>query len=113
MFALVAQVLLVFALFFGATCGDLGSSRPVTGSEDSRIRAWTIVPGAWPEPSRQAPSLEDVLEQDIPRRWASDEIRQKRQEKHQSKYELSIWHDFKGGTVSGLLFPAQFELRII
>ena len=39
MFALVAQVLLVFALFFGATCGDLGSSRPVTGSEDSRIRA--------------------------------------------------------------------------
>ena len=67
-------------------------------------------PFAWPEPSNEALSLEDVLEQDVPPRyWASDEIKRKRQERHQSQYDLSIWHENKGGNVSS--HPFSCALR--
>ena len=39
MFSLLAMFLLVFGLFFSASCGDLGPAQPVTGDEDSRIRS--------------------------------------------------------------------------
>ena len=67
-------------------------------------------PFSWPETSSEAPSLDDVLEQDVPSRyWASEEIRRKRQEKHQSQYGLSIWHENKGGNVSS--HPFSCALR--
>jgi DNA (cytosine-5)-methyltransferase 1 len=67
-------------------------------------------PFSWPKTSSEAPSLEDVLERDVPiRYWASEEIRRKRQEKHQSQYELSIWHENKGGNVSS--HPFSCALR--
>ena len=68
------------------------------------------VPFSWPEPVGELPSLGNVLEQDVPLQfWASEDIRQKRRRKHQSQYELSIWHENKGGNVSS--HPFSCALR--
>ena len=68
------------------------------------------VPFAWPEPTNVSPLLETILEPDVPSRyWASDEIRRKRREKHQSEYDLSVWHENKAGNVSS--HPFSCALR--
>ena len=65
---------------------------------------------SWPEPLGRVPSLGEVLEIEVPRfYWASDEIRRKRREKHQSQYDLSIWHENKGGNISS--HPFSCALR--
>jgi DNA (cytosine-5)-methyltransferase 1 len=67
-------------------------------------------PFTWPELDSDTLSLEEVLERDVPGRyWASDEIRRKRREKHQSEYDLSIWHENKAGNVSS--HPFSCALR--
>lgn len=64
----------------------------------------------WPRPFGDPPSLEIVLESDVPEKYfASERIRRKRQEKHQSPYDLSIWHENKGGNVSS--HPFSCALR--
>lgn len=68
------------------------------------------VPFEWPEPLGEYPSLDTVLERDVPDRYfASEHIRLKRQAKHQSEYGLSIWHENKGGNVSS--HPFSCALR--
>jgi DNA (cytosine-5)-methyltransferase 1 len=68
------------------------------------------VPFEWPEPLGEYPSLDTVLERDVPDRYfASERIRLKRQAKHQSEYRLSIWHENKGGNVSS--HPFSCALR--
>ena len=68
------------------------------------------IPFTWPEPASRTLVLEDVLERDVPASyWASKDIRNKRLEKHQSPYELSIWHENKGGNVSS--HPFSCALR--
>ena len=67
-------------------------------------------PFDWPEPLGEPPSLETVLESDVPKKYiASERIRRKRKEKHQSPYDLSIWHENKGGNVSS--HPFSCALR--
>ncbi len=68
------------------------------------------VPFDWPEPIGEPPSLETVLGNDIPSKYfASENIRRKRRERHQSPYSLSIWHENKGGNVSS--HPFSCALR--
>lgn len=68
------------------------------------------IPFDWPEPLGEPPSLQTVLESDVPEKYyASERIRKKRQEKHQSPYDLSIWHENKGGNVSS--HPFSCALR--
>ena len=68
------------------------------------------IPFDWPEPLGEHPHLETVLESDVPEKYfASERIRLKRQEKHQSPYDLSIWHENKGGNVSS--HPFSCALR--
>ena len=68
------------------------------------------VPFEWPERVGDPPSLEFVLEGDVPEKYyASDQIRVKRQERHQSDLELGIWHENKGGNVSS--HPFSCALR--
>ena len=58
-------------------------------------------PFNWPKPVGEPPHLQSVLEEDVDARYyASDAIRVKRHEKHQSPYDLSIWHENKGGNVA-------------
>ena len=64
----------------------------------------------WPDPVGEPLPLSEVLEQEVPPTYfASEAIRQKRQAKHQSPYELSIWHENKGGNVSS--HPFSCALR--
>ena len=64
----------------------------------------------WPKPTSLPVPLEDILEVDVPPRYfASDAIQKKRRAKHQSPYDLSIWHENKGGNVSS--HPFSCALR--
>ena len=64
----------------------------------------------WPTEYSETPSLESVLESEVPSDYlASERIRLKRQEKHHSQYDLSIWHENKGGNVSS--HPYSCALR--
>ena len=68
------------------------------------------VPFSWPEPVNQHQTLENLLETNAPEQYmASEAIRRKRRQKHQSQYELSIWHENKGGNVSS--HPFSCALR--
>ena len=68
------------------------------------------VPFDWPDPLGEPPSLDTVLESEVPGRYfASEHIRRKRQAKHHSEYGLSIWHENKGGNVSS--HPFSCALR--
>ena len=68
------------------------------------------VPFEWPDPQKERASLASILESDVPAGyWASDEIKRKRHEAHQSEYGLSIWHENKGGNVSS--HPFSCALR--
>ncbi len=69
-------------------------------------------PFKWPERIGEPLSLAGVLENrnDVPANYfASDEIRRKRHAKHESPYDLSIWHENKGGNVSS--HPFSCALR--
>ena len=69
-------------------------------------------PFKWPERIGEPLLLSDILENrdDIPANYfASDEIRLKRLAKHESPYELSIWHENKGGNVSSHLFSCALR----
>ena len=67
-------------------------------------------PFEWPCPVGEPLPLSEVLEEEVPPTYfASEAIRQKRQAKHQSPYELSIWHENKGGNVSS--HPFSCALR--
>jgi DNA (cytosine-5)-methyltransferase 1 len=64
----------------------------------------------WPEPIGEPPSLAEFLEEEVPSNYyASEKIRTKRREKHQSPYELSIWHENKGGNVSSHTFSCALR----
>ena len=66
----------------------------------------------WPERIGEHVPLSEVLEKRdaVPATYfASDEIRGKRFAKHESPYELSIWHENKGGNVSS--HPFSCALR--
>ena len=64
----------------------------------------------WPDPVGEPPSLDAVLESEVPGRYfASEHIRRKRQARHRSEYGLSIWHENKGGNVSS--HPFSCALR--
>ncbi len=67
-------------------------------------------PFEWPELLGDYPPLSKVLERDVPANYfASEDIRRKRQTKHESPYDLSIWHENKGGNVSS--HPFSCALR--
>lgn len=67
-------------------------------------------PFEWPKRVGDAPTLDTVLERDIPDKYfASDYIRVKRMEKHRSDLELGIWHENKSGNVSS--HPFSCALR--
>ena len=66
----------------------------------------------WPERHGEPKPLSEILEDDdeVPAKYfASDKIRQNRLAKHESPYELSIWHENKGGNVSS--HPFSCALR--
>ena len=68
------------------------------------------IPFDWPEPLGAPPPLDTVLQSKVSKKYyASERIRRKRQEKHQSPYDLSIWHENKGGNVSS--HPFSCALR--
>lgn len=67
-------------------------------------------PFEWPEPVGDYLPLAEVLESDVPSIYfASEAIRCKRRAKHESPYDLSIWHENKGGNVSS--HPFSCALR--
>ena len=67
-------------------------------------------PFEWPRTADACSPLWSILEDDAPATYyASDAIRRKRRDKHQSPYELSIWHENKGGNVSS--HPYSCALR--
>ena len=64
----------------------------------------------WPKPATETLQLEDVLERDVPTTYlANEQIRRKRMERHSSPYELSIWHENKGGNVSSHRFSCALR----
>ena len=64
----------------------------------------------WPEPVGDYIPLQRILEPEVPQSYyASPRIRRKRQEKHQSARELSIWHENKGGNIAS--HPYSCALR--
>ena len=68
------------------------------------------IPFEWPEPAGEPLPLSEVLENDVPANYfASEDIQRKRKAKHESPYELSIWHENKGGNVSS--HPFSCALR--
>ena len=67
-------------------------------------------PFEWPPPLGASPPLDAVLERDVPSKYfASEHIRTKRRERHQTDLKLSIWHENKGGNVSS--HPFSCALR--
>ena len=67
-------------------------------------------PFEWPEPLGEPLPLSEVLEREVPTNYfASEDIRRKRRSKHESPYELSVWHENKGGNVSS--HPFSCALR--
>jgi DNA (cytosine-5)-methyltransferase 1 len=64
----------------------------------------------WPRPKGELAPLENILEQEVSSFYvASEAIQRKRKAKHESPYELSIWHENKGGNVSS--HPFSCALR--
>lgn len=64
----------------------------------------------FPEKHNKCLSLSDILEKQIDQKYyASEHIRTKRQEAHQSKYDVSIWHENKSGNISS--HPFSCALR--
>ena len=67
-------------------------------------------PFEWPPPLGAPPALDAVLERDVPPKYfASEHIRNKRRERHQTDLKPSIWHENKGGNVAS--HPFSCALR--
>ena len=67
-------------------------------------------PFEWPPPLGAPPPLDAVLERDVPPKYfASEHIRTKRRERHQTDLKPSIWHENKGGNVAS--HPFSCALR--
>ena len=70
----------------------------------------TAVEFSWPDPVGAYIPLQSLLEPEVPASYyASARIRRQRQEKHQSAWELSIWHENKGGNIAS--HPFSCALR--
>ncbi len=64
----------------------------------------------FPDPVRSFKPLSEVLEDDVDEKhYASDYIRNKRKERHDSAYELAVWHENKSGNISS--YPYSCALR--
>lgn len=77
------------------------------------IVGWRPGPGvdfSWPESGLKFKPLEEILEPDADQKYyASDKIRLKRRQSHQSKYSPGIWHENKSGNVCS--YPYSCALR--
>ena len=64
----------------------------------------------WPASVGDHPSLNTVLEDEVPEKYyASERIRLKRMQSHKSQFDPGIWHENKGGNVSS--HPFSCALR--
>jgi DNA (cytosine-5)-methyltransferase 1 len=64
----------------------------------------------WPNKISQYKKLEEILEQDVDKKYlVSERIQKKRIETHTSKFYLSIWHENKAGNISS--YPYSCALR--
>jgi DNA (cytosine-5)-methyltransferase 1 len=64
----------------------------------------------WPTEKMEMTPLNKILENNPdPKHFVSDRIKRSRNEAHKSDYELSIWHENKGGNVSS--YPYSCALR--
>jgi DNA (cytosine-5)-methyltransferase 1 len=65
---------------------------------------------SYPSPVRPFKPLDEILEAKVDRKhYASDYIREKRKEVHESAYGLSIWHENKSGNICS--YPYSCALR--
>ncbi|MDR1403787.1 MAG: DNA (cytosine-5-)-methyltransferase [Tannerellaceae bacterium] len=65
---------------------------------------------SFPPPKRPFKPLSEVLEKHVDKkRYVSDYILEKRQNKHQSAYQLSVWHENKSGNICS--YPYSCALR--
>ncbi len=65
---------------------------------------------SWPQKVASYKHLDSILEQQVEQKhFASERIRQKRRETHQSKYFPAIWHENKAGNISS--YPYSCALR--
>lgn len=65
---------------------------------------------SFPSPVRPFKSLTQILEKKVDlKHYASEYITQKRREKHNSAYQLSIWHENKSGNICS--YPYSCALR--
>lgn len=64
----------------------------------------------WPPKTKQRLSLTDILENNVDKKYyASEIIRKKRKQMHESNYYPSIWHENKSGNISS--YPYSCALR--
>lgn len=64
----------------------------------------------FPDPEKPYKALVDILEKNVDERfYASEHIKNKRKEKHQSSYYPSIWHENKSGNICS--YPYSCALR--
>jgi DNA (cytosine-5)-methyltransferase 1 len=64
----------------------------------------------FPNPEKPYKSLKDILETKVDKKYyASDLIKEKRQERHQSSFYPSIWHENKSGNICS--YPYSCALR--
>lgn len=65
---------------------------------------------SWPDKVQNGKTLNDILENDVPAKYyASKTIVEKRKAMHQSKYDISVWHENKAGNISS--YPYSCALR--
>jgi DNA (cytosine-5)-methyltransferase 1 len=65
---------------------------------------------SFPSPVRPFKPLSEILENKVePKHYASEYITTKRKQKHQSAYNLSIWHENKAGNICS--YPYSCALR--
>lgn len=65
---------------------------------------------SFPSPVRPFKQLSEILETKVdPKHYASEYIANKRKQKHQSAYKLSIWHENKSGNICS--YPYSCALR--
>ncbi|MDR3141662.1 MAG: DNA (cytosine-5-)-methyltransferase [Tannerellaceae bacterium] len=65
---------------------------------------------SFPPPERPFKPLAEILEKNVDRKhYVSDYISAKRQARHKSAYQLSVWHENKSGNISS--YPYSCALR--
>jgi DNA (cytosine-5)-methyltransferase 1 len=64
----------------------------------------------FPEPIRPFKPLVEILEKNVDKKYyASEKIRNKRKQKHESAFDISIWHENKSGNICS--YPYSCALR--